>query len=287
MKRKLKARNSAKRGQRKASQESIRRRIAADAGRRVQSVQKGKRVLIGSQKLSPALLFNSEVDIPVCNGVGDCCKNRALHVEPSDVLRILNNENARSRFGIETTSDLYPRNSEETKAPLSYGIDPKFKIPFCSVRLIDVTEKDGSVEKHCPFMEHNDGGDVCMLGSDRLTQCRSDPLFRMGRQDADRVSNRNRFAGWNYGFMDQVCSGCHQYSKENTRGNGKVEDWLLACGMESRLLESDMFHGTLGWLKSIITAQEHWMLAAMLLFDWERFFEFPMKSISLYLYLSA
>jgi hypothetical protein len=275
MMKKDKAKNQGKKKQDAAVRASARRRLNRKAGDQVRRyLKKTKRPKMPEsveEDDGSLLVLDDQISIPLCEGVGDCCKDRALYVEPSDVWRIMHNERAREKFGLEITSDLYPEQDtgedkkkdieKGKKYPLAYFVDKKTHLPFCAV----VRVEDESGSQVCPFLETTEDGPVCVLGEDRLTQCKPDPVLRVARLDKKR-----RLSGWTYSLIDQPCIGCKSADVEEER-ESTVEEWLMSKGMEDRFIDSDLFHGFLGWMGQHASESFHWYIATRLLFDWDRF----------------
>jgi len=271
---KQKARSHQKRVQQRAVKEAARKKLNQKAKEQVRRYLKGTRRPSpprAEQKptgptpiqASKALSLDDTATFAYCDGVGECCKNRPIFVEPSDVFRIMKNTRAREKFNLITTSDLYPKDKEP--GPLAYYTDKQTHLPFCGVHRVEMQGKDGKVDQVCPFFEMGKNGPECILGEDRLTQCKADPVCRLSRLNAKR-----RLCGWDYGLIDQPCLECDQAADDKMREE-KVEDWLISCGMEERLMESDLFHGFIGWLQRLTTSEFHWKFATVLLFDWHRY----------------
>ena len=206
-----------------------------------------------------SLSLDSLTMIAECDGVGACCLNRPLFVEPSDVFRIINNERAKKKFNLSSTIDLYP--TDDKVKPMVHFVHKELKIPFCGIRRVPV---EGSEDQACPFLEISGEKMECILGDDRLTQCKADPISRIKRQ-----ANNRRLVGWGYGVIDSVCIGCK--SHKGIVKKVKVQDWLVEKGMDNRIVETDMFMGFIEWVKGKATSEHHLGIATLMLFNWHRF----------------
>ena len=211
--------------------------------------------------------LEAEVEFPDCDGVGHCCVDRPLSVEPGDVLRIIGNEAARERFGIKNTGDLY---KTDTKSPLMLKFwDEKTGMPCCFVRPVPLTgERDGPTA--CPFYIHpresSDGQThECVLGEDRLTQCKPDPIMRVSR-----VDDGGRICGWSYTLSETKCMGCPK-SKPSMRRVQSVESWMLNTKMlreNGRYAETDMYVLYSSWLKTLDANVPTKRMAMEFIFNW-------------------
>jgi hypothetical protein len=210
---------------------------------------------MGSQK--DTLDLDSEISFPLCDGVGDCCKNRAVLIEPSDVFRILKNKRAQEKFGCTVTMDLQGKDDSK---PLTYWIDSETGLLMCAVRRIEDTETG---EQLCPFLEQ---GDVptCLLGDDRPTFCKADPV---GRQQ--RTKDKKRLSAWSYALAEDMCVGCAQASADENR-QMRVVDWLNERSMGERYRVTDVFFWFAEWMHVNVKDKTLKELAAMLVFDWHR-----------------
>jgi len=202
---------------------------------------------------------DENVILPQCKGVGDCCRNRPLFLEPSDVLRIINNERVKDHFGILLTTDLY------TSDPpiLSYEFNEQSGLPICFVNWRDEHNRPGE-NKVCPFFIEEEGLVDCLLGNDRLTQCCADPVLRVAR-----VSDKQKIDGWKFELSDTPCITCpNKTSTDNV--SYTVRDWIKACGMDTRYEESDMFLSFINWLKTSGASLLVKINATAMLFNWHR-----------------
>lgn len=291
MSKKKKNRQQVKRKQKQAVKEAARKSLQRKANAAVRQYMKGRRKVTGGPVPQPEtsnrLQLDQEVTFAQCEGVGECCKNRPIYVEPGDVYRIMHNERAREKFGLRVTPDLYPKEAEDGKmvpGPLIYQVDKRSFLPFCAVHRVELSKilpPDGikpriSVsggDQACPFLGFlEDGTPECILGDDRLTQCASDPICR-----TSRVPGLRRLSAWEYAHMDKPCVGCLQASEDQDR-TMIVRDWLVQRGMEDRLAESDQFHGFIDWLRDQMKAFDgqgdhefFWKMAANIMFDWHKF----------------
>lgn len=303
-----KGRNRQKRKQKKGVREAARKMLYKKAKASVRDYMRGSRrqamVDIDKEKVAGQVAdqvldqrqdddivsIDNEATFARCDGVGECCKNRAIFVEPSDVFRIFHNERARKKFGIETTMDLYP--SESTSAPLSVYLDKKTLTPFCSVFRVNLHEllktkeqckhvqsiafnpgsDDQAADQVCPFFEvGDDGKPECILGEDRLSQCLSDPVVRMNRLNTGR-----RLHSFNHAINAEPCTGCRSADDKSDR-TVVVKDWLIEKGAEDRAVDADWFHGFIAWFRSCSSVlgeeakEAVWGIATTLIFNWHSF----------------
>ncbi len=204
--------------------------------------------------------LDDEIEISQCDGVGDCCFNRAVILDPGDVQRILNNKRVQDTFGVEVTADLY-RGAEDGRGLLRYHLDSKAGVPMCIARR-DFQE-DGN--ETCVFAESGDDNTaVCMLGDDRPTVCKSNPVHRVAK-----LNEVGRLEAWQYVVSEQACVACPKCSKE--KQTVKVESWMVDHGMEERLSVTDLFHGFNGWLVREIKTEEMKQLACLMIFDFDSY----------------
>lgn len=203
---------------------------------------------------------------PGCNGVGQCCVQRFLPVEPSDIWRILRNEAVREKWGVTHTMDLFG-----AKKPLIYDISSNNGMPGCAT--IRVVQKIGGKDVQvCPFLnvvpdeQWIEGVRMdCILGEDRLTFCNSDPITRSSRAEG------RRHAGWLYTNNSNVCLGCLYRPSQVVDSETTVEKWLVSRGMEERYMFTDLFLGYMEWVMQSTNSVFQRKLAAILIFDWHRF----------------
>jgi len=203
---------------------------------------------------------------PGCSGVGQCCIQRFLPVEPSDIWRLLRNEAVRDKWGVKHTMDLFG-----AKKPLIYDISSNNGMPGCATIRVAAKIKGKDVQV-CPFLdvipyEHGIEGVQlhCILGDDRLTFCKPDPLTRSSRLDG------RRHAGWLYTNNSSVCLGCMYRPSKVVNGEMRVEEWLVNNGMEERYMFTDLFLGYMEWVMQNTKSVFQRKLAAILIFDWHRF----------------
>jgi len=199
------------------------------------------------------------VSVPQCDGVGDCCVNHAVVLDPADLQRILYNKNVQKNFSIRVTSDLY----RGTERPLlSYWIDKASGVPMCVVRRDK--KEDGNEE--CAFLVTGESRDrYCLLGDDKPTACKTNPVRRIASKDM-----LGRMEGWKYVVNDIPCQICDKCD-DDKRIDVKIEDHLVEQGMEERYAMTDLFHGFAGWLVKEIKAEEMQKLAAMIVFDFDSY----------------
>ena len=209
--------------------------------------------------------IDAVVKIANCDGVGACCKDRYIPVEPSDVWRLLRNERVRKKWGVVHTGDLYGEGK-----PLFFDIDEALGVPGCAVVRV---EQPGVEETVCPFFDG--GGDVpgCILGDDRLTYCKADPITRTAR-----VMDKRRLDGWVYVNNDMPCLGCLSASPDGDR-EVSVREWLNERGLEERYRLTDVFYGFIAWFRrnEKFKTTFYLRLASMLLFSWHDFLIVAMK----------
>ena len=263
-----------KRRQRAAAKDKARKKMTREVAREYMAMRRmaggqlsmpsspdGEDVVPGDV---PLLSIDDTVKLPVCDGVGECCKDRFLPLDPSDVWRILRNEAVREKWGVEYTMDLFGKGK-----PLLYDIDASTGVPGCATIR---TVVDGAGYQACPFLVMSDpdgcepeGDFVCMLGDDRPTFCKSDPITRHSKSDSGR-----RHAGWAYVQNDGPCGSCLHCDSRDER-EISVEQFLVSSGMEERYMFTDLFFGYLAWVRKNAFSTFQLKLAAMLVFDWHRF----------------
>ena len=144
------------------------------------------------------LELDKEISVPICDGAGECCKNKIVRVNPGDIWRIMHNSKMRIEFGIELTVDLFKKNPED-RGFLYYTLDPRAGIPICTIRR-DLQED--SME-NCAFLVIKDGQFSCILGEDRPMACMANPVTRIGKKN-----ELCRLDGWNYTLMNEPCEHC-------------------------------------------------------------------------------
>ncbi|TRO55181.1 hypothetical protein E2P64_07555 [Candidatus Bathyarchaeota archaeon] len=206
----------------------------------------------------PILELSDEVSLPGCNGIGECCKNKIVRLNPGDIWKIMHCERMRNEFGIELTVDLFK--PPEERGWLHYNLDPRAGIPVCTIRR-DLQPNDVD---HCAFLEVIDDEYRCILGDDRPMACMATPITRIGKKD-----KMGRLDGWQYVMMDDPCANCAKVKEEKLVMT--VEDWLKQQGMEDRYRIADMYFGFQGWLARDVKAEEMKQLATMLVFDYDRY----------------
>lgn len=263
MKKKNKGRASGKRNQREAIKKAARGQINRAA--RLSAVRMRKAAMLTKSldmtEGGPGRMdLESEVSLPRCGGVGACCKNQMVRVNPGDIWRIMHNERVQKMFGIEFTMDLFGR--EKKGGLLHYWLDQRTGLPVCAVRR-DI--QDDEETERCVFLEIDKGGKhTCILGEDRPTTCQANPIGRVGKKN-----EKGELIGWEYILKDDLCQKCTQREEENYTIT--IEDWLDKQGMEERYNLSNMFLGFIGWMAREVKAQEMRELGAMLVFDFDRF----------------
>ena len=193
------------------------------------------------------------VNIPNCNGAGECCCGVKLMVEPSDVWRIMNNKRACEKLGIKTTMDLY--NEDPEKAILAYSVTGPDADPMCVAVL---KEKAHGLYKVCPFLEKKDEGYECILGADKLTTCKTTPIGRTIVRETGE---------WGYVVTDAFCKEC---PKSQERIDVRIEHWLKEHGMEDRYRQTEMWNGCIMWIKTKAKDELYKRLAVLVGYDWQR-----------------
>lgn len=202
--------------------------------------------------------IDEKVTMPECDGVGDCCVNHAVILDPADVQRVLYNKAVQNTFGIVTTKDLY----QGDQSILHYWIDKKSGVPMCVARR-DQNE-DGNEE--CVFLMTGEKDHrTCLLGDDKPTPCKVNPLRRVAAKDA-----LGRMDGWRYAVNDTPCQICDKCDPDKNV-QVKLEDYLVESGMEERYKLNDLYHGYAGWLVKNIKPEELRQLAAMIMFDFDSY----------------
>ena len=255
---KNKERNRAKQKQKRATKEKARNRINSQ----IRSMTLQMRRSPGPSMDMKQKYFNldDEIQFAGCCGVGECCLNRGVPLDPSDVWRIMHNKKVRETFGIELTMDLLK--SADERGVLRYALDQKTGLPYCVVRRD--TKENG--REYCVFLEVADGGrGSCMLGEDQPTVCKANPVGRMGVMNSE-----GRLDGWQYVVSDDPCANCMEFNPEIINST-TIEDWMVEKGMEERYAYADLWHGFRGWLSRDVQQDELRKLSAMLLFDYDRF----------------
>lgn len=202
----------------------------------------------------PGLLPKSEVTIPVCDGIGQCCRNKMFMVEPGDVFRIFKNQKVVEKWGIKTTADLYGEGK-----PLSYFVAKG--MPLCAVNKVPVPD---SQDQWCPF--HQDQG--CMLGDDRLTYCLSSPVGRSVMAPKEEGGD----LVWYYDVDNEQCEGCPKAAEKTSK---KVGQHLFERGISTRIEDTNHFSMiiamTLSALNKIEDEQERGFGSSIIstcLYDW-------------------
>lgn len=254
------------REQKRAEKDAVRRRLnrVVKHAARQQLIEMRKR-LASMRERKPqeqGLDAADTVSIVQCSGVGDCCYDRPLFVEPTDVFRILNNQDVVKKFGVQKTMDLYRKKDEEGYRLLAYGADSKASLPYCRVNLVDEGDK-----KVCPFKD----GDLCVLGEDRLTQCKADPVCR-----ATRVQGQRGFAAWRYFTIDSICAVCSSSKtgeEPNPSVSYQIRNWMIDKNMRERVEDSDLFHAFISWMHSFVKTEGQVSMASALLFNWDMFLD--------------
>jgi hypothetical protein len=219
------------------------------------------------------LSLDEDVQFAHCDGVGNCCRNRAIPVEPADVWRILRNKAARERFGVELTADLFNLDGETKtpngeEPPLYYWVDPNTNFLMCGVKRIK--RDDGN--EYCPFFVPKDSVAIdavptCLLEEDRLTYCKADPMIRCERETS---GSKRRLERWTYVLDNDPCEMCPQ-ADPNHRRETTVKAWLHSTNMVDRYRLTDGFFNFVEWAK-LNLSEDQLVIAAMLIFDWHRFF---------------
>lgn len=262
-------REKTKRKQRRAAKEAGRKEMNRIGKEQVRVWLRKRSSVIGKGNTrdnsddSIGVGLDENIVIPQCGGVGDCCRNRPLFLEPSDVLRIISNKNVQEKFGVLLTTDLYV---ERNGSPplLIYDFNVASDIPMCFVNWKSDPDMPENEDKVCPFFIKTGGMPSCILGDDRLTQCCSDPLIRVAR-----INDKRRMDGWKFKLSDTPCVTCRcKTSMENVRYS--TRDWIQACGMLPRYDESDLFLSFVNWMKGSNLSSLAKINATAMLFNWHR-----------------
>lgn len=198
------------------------------------------------------------VAIPQCSGVGECCANVIVNLDPADVWRIVNNEKVRQRFGVETTMDLTSK--EPGQGIIEYWIDPRVGVSRCKLRYVKPDQ--GRIE--CLFLGMDEGKPTCLLGEDRPTICMANPIGRVGQRD-----DKGHLTGWGYILRDDPCKKCKH--KEEGALQVRISDLLIEREMQKRYEHLDLFYGFQGWMAGNVKVEEMRKLATLICFDWDRF----------------
>lgn len=272
MKGKKKEKAASRRSQRRAARDSARRRmdrqVKAQMDKLRHAVQTGRggvaSVNMGGG-IGPIRELGDEVDIAKCDGVGHCCIDTMVPIDPGDVWNIMHSPEVQDTFGVEVTSDL--SKSPEERGLIYYWLDPRTGAPRASLRQDE--SEDG--KRRCVMLkEIEEDGEIsysCLMGDDRPTVCLANPIGRVGKKN-----DKGRLAGWGYVVQDDPCAECPKGCEQESV---VVEDHLKGRGMEERYAITDMFHGFVGWLVREVKPEEIRQLAAMLIFDYDRF---PMEA---------
>ena len=261
---KEKKRANNKRKQKQAIEKAARRKMTRAAQDQVRIYMKQRRHATrrhGEEVKEDKIILDTVCTMAKCNGVGNCCKDRPLFVEPADVFRIVKNEYVRKIFGVTSTRDLY--RSGDGRGLLMYTYDREQRLPVCVAVSKEYPGSSGDV-RVCPFYKDDVMGPVCILGEDRLTCCKSDPITRFGR-----VTNKRTISGWGYDHNKLICASCPQADPNGVREQ-TVGSWLKVCGAEERYRESDLFLAFVDWLKKVHD-EALCGVAAGMIFDWDGF----------------
>jgi hypothetical protein len=261
---KKKKRAKTKRKQKQAVEKAARRKMTRAAQDQVRVYMKQRRHVTkgrGERVEEDKITLDTVCSMAKCDGVGNCCKDRPLFVEPADVFRIVKNEQVRKTFGVTSTRDLY--RSEEGKRLLMYTYDREQRLPVCMVVSKEYPGSEGNV-RVCSFYRDDVMGPVCILGEDRLTCCKSDPITRFGR-----VTNKRTISGWGYDHNKIICASCPQADPNGVREQ-TVGSWLKVCGAEERYRESDLFLAFIDCMKGI-SDESLCGIASGMIFDWDGF----------------
>jgi hypothetical protein len=272
-KKKSKARKYSKRKMERAAKKTWRREKRREALEQVKSYMVMRRnfrkpstvdadVETEDRENDREIRLDDEIAFYECDGVGQCCLDRPLALEPGDVLRLMKNDAFRETFGIESTKDLYRKN-EDGKPLLVRVYDEKSGLPACFAVPVFLGKDDDS-QTACPFYLN---GDVakCHLGEDRLTQCTADPVVRLARMNGKR-----QIEGWSYALNDIPCMGCPKACSDKMHVCD-TSDWLIEKGMggvEGRFTESDTYTAFCDWLKRKKYPMPLNRMAVELLYNW-------------------
>jgi len=256
---KNKSRNHQKRAQKRTAKAKARKQVNAMTRGIVENLRKqGYHIPMQQGPDRNVHAAEDVVSIAKCSGVGECCTNVVVNLDPSDVWRIMNNEKVRQRYGAEVTMDLV--SEEPDKGIIEYWVDPRVGVPRCKLRYV---KKDhGHIE--CIFLENNEGKPECFLGEDRPTICKANPIGRVGQKGKD-----GRLSGWGFVLRDEPCRKCVHKEGENCAA--LVGDFLKDHDMEARYSYLDLFYGLQAWIAQDVKIEEMRKLAAMICFDWDRF----------------
>lgn len=270
-KNKGRARANEKRRQGKAAKAIARKRLnkqakAAMGKLRDMARRGGANVETVEAPKSTSYSLEDELECAECSGVGHCCIDTMVPLDPADVWRMMGNAELRKTFGIELTTDL--TKPPEERGIIYYWVDPRTGAPRASMRFD--TGEDG--KKRCAMLKTTTTGEgeesySCILGDDRPTVCKANPVGRIAENN-----EKGRLVGWKYVLQDAPCQACPSNCGSKTV---KVEDWMKSKDMEARYAIKDMFHGFVGWLVREIKTEELRKMATMLVFDYDRF---PMEA---------
>ena len=249
---------------RKKERRDVCQQMAAYLKRRRQYVKPGDTNAVKDDDRlpsDPSLYLDDSIAFANCDGVGACCLDQPLAVEPGDLLRIVKNDAVRMSFGIEKTQDLFAER-EDGRPLLVHFWDEASRVPACFAVPVLLSEANDS-QTACPFYQQD--GSACMLGDDRLTQCKSAPVFRMARLDGNR-----KIDGWIYRLNDVPCMGCPKDCGKDRRIMS-VKEWMGLSGMdggEGRFAETDLYVACCDWLRRMELSVEYNRMAAEFLFNW-------------------
>jgi hypothetical protein len=249
-----------KRSQKREANNRARRKISRMTKQFVQGLRKQGIHIPMPSGVKDRTTHTSEdvISIPQCTGIGRCCTNMIVNLDPADVWRILNNENVRQRFGVDLTMDLV--STEPDKGIIEYWVDPRIGVPRCKLK--HIKKEQGLIE--CIFLGMEEGKATCILGDDRPTICMGNPIGRVGQHD-----DKGHLASWGYVIRDEACRKC-EYKEEGER-QVRVEELLGERKMQERYEMTDLFYGLQGWMANEIKVEEMRKLATMICFDWDRF----------------
>jgi hypothetical protein len=249
---KNKAKNRAKRKQKRAADEAVRRRLNRKA-RYMMNVNRLQDKL-GSASIQQKyglLEWDSDIRVPQCDGGGECCKGQHRPVDPGDVWRIMQNEKVKEKWGVEKTKDLYGDGK-----PLIYDVNTNTNFPTCATMIVE----NEAGEKVCPFLED----DGCMLGDDRLSFCKSQPLHRVPCRDGN-----GHIVDWGYTVDSAQCEKC---SKRGEIPMTSTVSGFMALKKKDYEF-TDLWTGFLFWLRKLCPDIFFLKLGSMLVFDWDTFGE--------------
>lgn len=133
------------------------RRVMKKPSRKNQNKTRREKIKRGRRSAKAGVIAD-----PGCNGIGECCKDIVVYLDPFDVWRIFNNTAVRDKYNIGTSRDLYGKSG-----PLEYWIHPDSGQLRCNIK---------ATAKGEPCRLHESG--QCLLCKDRPTDCLARPLLQ-------------------------------------------------------------------------------------------------------------